>query len=80
MVRRMTSSTPGIIPAPWQSPQEHVTISGEIDIQSGPQLRDQLVGVIRRHDEHHVRLRLAALPVREFRSYKGRQHYSGWYW
>lgn len=25
--------------------------------------------------------RLAAgLPVREFRSYKGREHYSGWYW
>jgi hypothetical protein len=27
MVRRMTSSTPGIIPAPWQSPQEDVTIA-----------------------------------------------------
>lgn len=26
-----------------------VTISGEIDIQSGPQLRDQLMGSIRRH-------------------------------
>jgi anti-anti-sigma factor len=26
-----------------------VTISGEIDIQSGPQLRDQLLGIIRRH-------------------------------
>jgi anti-sigma B factor antagonist len=26
-----------------------VTISGEIDIASGPQLRDQLLGVIRRH-------------------------------
>jgi anti-sigma B factor antagonist len=26
-----------------------VTISGEIDITSGPQLRDQLLGVIRRH-------------------------------
>jgi anti-sigma B factor antagonist len=24
-------------------------ISGEIDIQSGPQLRDQLLGIIRRH-------------------------------
>ena len=23
---------------------------------------------------------VAGLPVREFRSYKGRQHYSGWYW
>ncbi len=23
---------------------------------------------------------LAGLPVREFRWYKGRQHYSGWYW
>jgi hypothetical protein len=23
---------------------------------------------------------MAGLPVREFRSYKGRQHYSGWYW
>ncbi|WP_280364455.1 TnsA-like heteromeric transposase endonuclease subunit [Nocardia abscessus] len=23
---------------------------------------------------------LAGLPVREFRSYKGRRHYSGWYW
>ena len=23
---------------------------------------------------------LAGLPVREFRSYKGRLHYSGWYW
>jgi hypothetical protein len=23
---------------------------------------------------------IAGLPVREFRSYKGRQHYSGWYW
>jgi hypothetical protein len=22
----------------------------------------------------------AGLPVREFRSYEGRQHYSGWYW
>lgn len=26
-----------------------VTISGEIDIQSGPQLRDQLLGIMRRH-------------------------------
>ena len=26
-----------------------VAISGEIDIQSGPQLRDQLLGIIRRH-------------------------------
>ncbi|HMD92055.1 MAG TPA: STAS domain-containing protein [Trebonia sp.] len=26
-----------------------VTISGEIDIQSGPQLRDQLLRIIRRH-------------------------------
>jgi len=26
-----------------------VTISGEIDIQSGPQLRDQLMSIIRRH-------------------------------
>jgi anti-sigma B factor antagonist len=26
-----------------------VTISGEIDIASGPQLRDQLLGIIRRH-------------------------------
>jgi anti-anti-sigma factor len=26
-----------------------VTISGEIDIQSGPQLRDHLLGVIRQH-------------------------------
>jgi anti-sigma B factor antagonist len=26
-----------------------VTISGEIDIQSGPQLRDRLLGIIRRH-------------------------------
>jgi anti-anti-sigma factor len=26
-----------------------VTISGEIDIQSGPQLRDQLLGIIRRY-------------------------------
>jgi anti-sigma B factor antagonist len=26
-----------------------VTINGEIDIQSGPQLRDQLLGIIRRH-------------------------------
>ena len=23
---------------------------------------------------------IAGLPVREFRSYKGRRHYSGWYW
>ncbi|MDN5918633.1 MAG: TnsA-like heteromeric transposase endonuclease subunit [Pseudonocardia sp.] len=23
---------------------------------------------------------LAGLPVREFRSYRGRRHYSGWYW
>jgi hypothetical protein len=23
---------------------------------------------------------LAGLPVREFRSYHGRRHYSGWYW
>ena len=23
---------------------------------------------------------VAGLPAREFRSYKGRQHYSGWYW
>ncbi len=23
---------------------------------------------------------VAGLPVREFRSYKGRLHYSGWYW
>jgi hypothetical protein len=23
---------------------------------------------------------LAGLPVREFRCYKGRRHYSGWYW
>jgi hypothetical protein len=23
---------------------------------------------------------VAGLPVREFRWYKGRQHYSGWYW
>jgi hypothetical protein len=23
---------------------------------------------------------VAGLPVREFRSYKGRRHYSGWYW
>jgi hypothetical protein len=23
---------------------------------------------------------IAGLPVREFRSDKGRQHYSGWYW
>jgi hypothetical protein len=23
---------------------------------------------------------VAGLPVREFRSYQGRQHYSGWYW
>jgi hypothetical protein len=23
---------------------------------------------------------VAGLPVREFRSYKGREHYSGWYW
>ena len=23
---------------------------------------------------------MAGLPVREFRSYKGRKHYSGWYW
>ena len=23
---------------------------------------------------------LAGLPVREFRWFKGRQHYSGWYW
>lgn len=23
---------------------------------------------------------VAGLPVREFRSYKGRKHYSGWYW
>ncbi len=23
---------------------------------------------------------MAGLPVREFRSYKGRQHYPGWYW
>jgi hypothetical protein len=23
---------------------------------------------------------VAELPVREFRSYKGREHYSGWYW
>jgi hypothetical protein len=23
---------------------------------------------------------MAGLPVREFRCYKGRQHYSGWYW
>jgi hypothetical protein len=23
---------------------------------------------------------MAGLPVREFRSYKGRRHYSGWYW
>ena len=23
---------------------------------------------------------VAGIPVREFRSYKGRQHYSGWYW
>jgi anti-anti-sigma factor len=26
-----------------------LAISGEIDIQSGPQLRDQLLGIIRRH-------------------------------
>jgi anti-sigma B factor antagonist len=26
-----------------------VTITGEIDIQSGPQLRDQLISIIRRH-------------------------------
>jgi anti-sigma B factor antagonist len=26
-----------------------VTVSGEIDIQSGPELRDQLLGIIRRH-------------------------------
>lgn len=26
-----------------------VAVSGEIDIQSGPQLRDQLLGIIRRH-------------------------------
>ena len=26
-----------------------VAIGGEIDIQSGPQLRDQLLGIIRRH-------------------------------
>ena len=26
-----------------------VAVSGEIDIQSGPQLRDQLPGIIRRH-------------------------------
>jgi hypothetical protein len=23
---------------------------------------------------------LAGLPVREFRSWRGRKHYSGWYW
>ena len=23
---------------------------------------------------------MSGLPVREFRSYKGRRHYSGWYW
>jgi hypothetical protein len=23
---------------------------------------------------------VAGLPVREFRSYEGREHYSGWYW
>ncbi|MEU5853573.1 hypothetical protein [Saccharopolyspora shandongensis] len=23
---------------------------------------------------------LAGLPVREFRAYRGRRHYSGWYW
>jgi hypothetical protein len=23
---------------------------------------------------------VAGLPVREFRSYQGRLHYSGWYW
>lgn len=26
-----------------------VAVSGEIDLQSGPQLRDQLLGIIRRH-------------------------------
>jgi anti-sigma B factor antagonist len=31
-----------------------VTISGEIDIASGPQLRDQLLGIIRRHDARIV--------------------------
>jgi anti-anti-sigma factor len=31
-----------------------VTISGEIDIQSGPQLRDQLLSIIRRHSARLV--------------------------
>jgi hypothetical protein len=31
-------------------------------------------------DQASAALMVAGMPVREFRWYKGRRHYSGWYW
>jgi hypothetical protein len=73
----------GSVPVVLFRRQYHCVLSGE-------ESRAGRVGVRYRRDDGRSadvaldRLAVddvvAGLPVREFRSYKGRQHYSGWYW